>query len=293
MPGRPSDSIRETYFNAGSLPFWGVHAIAVAGVIWLGFSWTGLALALALYVARMFFVCVGYHRYFSHRSFRTSRVFQFILGVGAQTSMQRGILWWAAKHRQHHRASDTPDDVHSPRQDGFWWAHLGWSTSQTSSGTDLSKVHDLARYPELRALDRAKHLPGILLAVVLLLVGGVHALVWGFFVSTVLLWHGTFTINSLAHVIGRRRYQTSDDSKNHWGLALITLGEGWHNNHHHYQASARQGFRWWEIDLAYYGLRALAAIGVVWDLRRPPAHVVANLARPPLPVEEPKATIAA
>jgi stearoyl-CoA desaturase (Delta-9 desaturase) len=293
MPGRPSDSIRETYFNAGSLPFWGVHVVAVVGVIALGFSWTGLALALAFYVARMFFVCAGYHRYFSHRSFRTSRLFQFILGFGAQTAMQRGILWWAAKHRQHHRASDTPDDVHSPRQDGFWWSHVGWSTSQTSSGTDLALVRDLARYPELRALDRAKHLPGVLLAAVLLLVGGVHALVWGFFVSTVLLWHGTFTINSLAHVIGKRRYPTADDSRNHWGLALITLGEGWHNNHHRYPASARQGFRWWEIDLAYIALRALAAVGVVWDLRRPPAHVVANRPRLPLPVEDAKATIAA
>jgi stearoyl-CoA desaturase (delta-9 desaturase) len=293
MPGRRTETIRETYFNAGSLPFWGVHVTAVVGVILIGFSWTGLALALSLYVARMFFVCVGYHRYFSHRSFRTSRAFQFVLGFFAQTAMQRGILWWAAKHRQHHKASDTPDDVHSPRQDGFWWSHVGWSCSKTSDGTDLQKVNDLARFPELVALDRAKHLPGILLAVVLLLVGGAHALVWGFFVSTVLLWHGTFTINSLSHVIGRRRYATTDDSKNHWALALITLGEGWHNNHHHYQASVRQGFRWWEIDLAYYGLRVLEVFGLVWDLRRPPAHVVANRPRLPLPVDEPKATIAA
>jgi len=290
---RPQDaSARQIYFNAASLPFWGVHVVALVGVLLLGFSWSGLALALALYVGRMFFVCAGYHRYFSHRSFKTSRVFQFILAVGAQSSMQRGVLWWAAKHRQHHRASDTPDDVHSPR-DGFWWSHLGWSTSETSAGTDLDKVRDLARFPELRALDRAKHLPGILLAILLFALGGAHALIWGFFVSTVLLWHGTFTINSLAHVIGRRRYPTSDDSKNHFGLALLTLGEGWHNNHHHFQASARQGFRWWEIDLAYYMLRALAAIGVVWDLRRPPVHVVENRPRAPLPVEKPKATIAA
>jgi stearoyl-CoA desaturase (delta-9 desaturase) len=284
MPGRRTETTRQTYLNVGSLPFWGVHAIAVAGVVWLGFSWTGLALALGLYLARMLFVCLGYHRYFSHRSFRTSRAFQLVLAFGAQTAMQRGVLWWAAKHRRHHRESDTPDDVHSPRQDGFWFAHLGWSTSRTSDGTDLSLVKDLARYPELRALDRAKHLPGILLAVALFLAGGAHALVWGFFVSTVLLWHGTFTINSLAHVIGRRRYATPDDSKNHLGLALLTLGEGWHNNHHHYQVSARQGFFWWEIDLAYYVLRGLEAVGVVWDVRRPPARLLAD---------EPRATMAA
>lgn len=293
MPGRRTETIRETYFNAGSIPFWGVHVTAIVGVVLLGFSWTGLALALALYVGRMFFVTAGYHRYFSHRSFRTSRLFQFILGFGAQTAVQRGILWWAAKHRQHHRASDEPDDVHSPRQHGFWWAHVGWSTSKTSIGTDLALVRDLARFPELRALDRSKHLPGVLLAVVLFALGGAHALIWGFFVSTVLLWHGTFTINSLAHVIGRRRYPTGDDSKNHWGLALITLGEGWHNNHHHYMVSARQGFRWWEIDVTYYMLRVLAAFGVVWDLRRPPVHVIENRPRPPLPVEEAEATIAA
>ena len=263
-----------TYLNVGSIPFWGVHLAAIAGVIALGFSWTGLALAVALYVARMLFVCLGYHRYFSHRTFKTSRAMQFVLAFGAQTALQRGVLWWAAKHRDHHRYSDSPLDLHSPRQDGFWYAHLGWSTSPTSNGFDPSKVKDLVRYPELRALDRAKHLPGVLLALVLLLVGGAHALVWGFFVSTVLLWHGTFTINSLSHVIGTRRYETRDDSRNHWALALISLGEGWHNNHHHYMTSARQGFFWWEVDIAYYVLRAMEAVGLVWDVKRPPRHVL-------------------
>jgi stearoyl-CoA desaturase (delta-9 desaturase) len=263
-----------TYFNVGSIPFWAVHVVAIVGVVLLGFSWTGLALALALYAARMFFVCVGYHRYFSHRSFKTSRPMQLLLAVGAQTSLQRGVLWWAGKHRDHHKLSDTPGDVHSPVQDGFWYAHLGWSTSPASDGIDRRKVNDLACYPELRALDRAKHVPAIVLAAVLLLVGGVHALVWGFFVSTVLLWHGTFTINSLSHVIGKRRYPTDDQSRNNWVLALITLGEGWHNNHHHYMTSARQGFFWWEVDLAYYGLRGLEAVGLIWDVKRPPRRVL-------------------
>jgi len=269
----------KTYLNPGTMVFWGFHAVAVAGVIALGFSWSGLGLAVALYFARMFFVSAGYHRYFSHRSYRTSRVFQAVLAFGAQTALQRGVLWWAAKHRHHHRFSDLEGDTHSPKIDGFWWSHVGWSTSETSSGADYAVVRDLAKYPELRLLDRLKHWPAVLLAIALLLIGGWHALVWGFFVSTVLLWHGTFTINSLSHVIGRRRYPTTDTSRNNWALALITMGEGWHNNHHHYMASCNQGFRWYEIDPSYYLLRGLGAIGVVWDVRRAPPHVVEGGAR--------------
>jgi stearoyl-CoA desaturase (Delta-9 desaturase) len=272
---RPSRSWT-TYCNPGSLPFWGVHVAAVVGVVALGFSWTGLLLALALYVVRMFFVTAGYHRYFSHRSFKTSRAFQLVLAVGAQTALQRGVLWWASTHRHHHAHSDGPEDVHSPARDGFWWSHLGWQLDPESNKADPERVRDLSRFPELRLLDRWGHVPGIALAVALALIGGAHAAVWGFFVSTTLLWHGTFLINSLAHVIGSRRYPTTDDSRNHWALAVATLGEGWHNNHHHYMSSARQGFRWWEIDPTYYGLRALALLRLVWDVRVPPAHVIAG-----------------
>ena len=267
------------YFHPGSWPFWGIHLVAIAGVVLSGFSWSGLGLALAFYFGRMVWVSIVYHRYFSHRTFKTSRWFQAVLAFGAQTALQRGVLWWAAHHRHHHKHSDQPEDVHSPRQDGFWFSHLGWSTSRESERFDGSSVKDLAKYPELRWLNKHKHTPGVILAVVLFLIGGAHALVWGFFVSTVILWHGTFTINSLSHVIGSRRYATNDDSKNNWLLALITLGEGWHNNHHHYMTSCRQGFRWYEVDLSYYGLRVLAAVGLIWDLREPPAHVVENRPR--------------
>jgi len=222
----------------------------------------------------MFFVTAGYHRYFSHRSFKTSRAFQFIMALLAQTCMQRGVLWWASHHRDHHRFSDTPKDLHSPLQRGFWWSHLGWFLSPIFDETNLRRIGDLAKYPELRLLNRFPHIPGIFLAAILLAAGGVHALVWGFFVSTVLLWHGTFTINSLSHLIGQRRYQTTDDSRNHWALALLTMGEGWHNNHHHYQSSTNQGFFWWELDLTHLLLRTLARTGLIWDLRRPPRHIV-------------------
>jgi stearoyl-CoA desaturase (Delta-9 desaturase) len=269
-------SLRQIYLNPGNLPYWGVHIAAVVGVAMVGFSWAGVAWALGLYFGRMFFVTGAYHRYFSHRTYKTSRWFQFLLGLGATTTVQKGILWWAAHHRHHHRASDQPDDLHSPVQGGFWWSHHGWILAHDFQGTDYDSIRDFARYPELRWLNRLFLLPPIALAVALFFIGGPVALFYGFFLSTVLLWHGTFTINSLSHVIGKRRYETTDDSRNHWLLALITMGEGWHNNHHHYQASTRQGFRWYEIDLTYYILRGLAAVGLVWDLKEPPAHVIEN-----------------
>ncbi len=256
-----------------SLPFFLVHALAIAGVIWLGWSWSGLALAIALYYIRMFGVTGGYHRYFSHRSFRTSRVFQFVLALLATSSSQKGVIWWASHHRTHHKYSDIEGDVHSTKIDGFWWSHVGWILSTKYEQTDESKVKDLIVYPELRWLDRWFLVPPIALGFGLWVVGGWWALVWGMFVSTSLLWHGTFTINSLTHIIGTRRYATTDNSRNHWLLALITMGEGWHNNHHYYQRSTNQGFFWWEIDLTYYVLRALSALGLVWDLHTPPKKI--------------------
>jgi len=255
-------------------PFVAVHLAAVVGVIALGWSWKGLALALALYAVRMFGVTAGYHRYFSHRSFRTSRAGQFVLAVLAMSSSQKGVLWWASHHRIHHKFSDQPGDVHSVARDGLFWSHVGWILAAKYEATDESRVRDLSRYPELVWLDRWWWTPPAALGVGLFLVGGWFALVWGFLVSTSLLWHGTFTINSLSHTFGSRRYATTDDSRNNALLALITLGEGWHNNHHHYQRSVRQGFFWWEIDVTYYVLRLFAALGIVRDLHAPPEHIL-------------------
>jgi stearoyl-CoA desaturase (delta-9 desaturase) len=200
--------------------------------------------------------------------------------------MQKGVLWWAAHHRTHHKYSDTPQDPHSFRDFGFYQSHVGWILSAETEATDEKRVADLARYPELRWLNNNHLVPGIVFAVSLWLVGSWWALVWGYFVSTTLLWHGTFTINSLAHWFGRRRYTTTDDSKNSLILALITMGEGWHNNHHYYQRSANQGFFWWEIDLTYYGLVVLSWFGIVWDIHTPPARVLAGNA------DEPRAVVA-
>src|SRR4051812_41747139 len=253
--------------------FWGLQLAPIVGVIWLGWSWSGLSLALALYFGRMFFVTAGFHRYFSHRSFKTSRAFQFVLAVLATTSIQNGPLWWASHHRAHHKYSDTPQDLHSAPQRGFFWSHLGWVLVARYKETDWARVQDLARYPELRWLNKYPLVPALVMAGLLFLAGGAWALVWGFFVSTTLLWHGTWVVNSLAHKIGRQRYRTGDQSRNSFVIALLTLGEGWHNNHHHYQRSERQGFYWWELDITHTVLKALSWTGLVWDLHEPPAHV--------------------
>jgi stearoyl-CoA desaturase (delta-9 desaturase) len=278
-----------------SIPFFLIHLAAVVGVAVLGFSWKGLLLAVVLYYVRMFGVTAGYHRYFSHRAFRVSRLGQLLLALLATSSAQKGVLWWASHHRHHHKRSDLPGDVHSAKLQGFWWSHVGWILSTKYEGTDDGKVKDLAQYPELRWLERWHLVPPIVLGVALFLVGGWWGLVWGMFVSTTLLWHGTFTINSLTHLFGRRRYATTDNSRNSFLLALVTMGEGWHNNHHYYQRSVNQGFFWWEIDPTYYVLRALAAVGLVWDLHTPPARIrdAHKVAPAPEPEIEPAPPFAA
>ena len=255
-----------------SFPFLAAHLACIAG-FFVGFRWSYLITCLAIYYVRLFFVSAGYHRYFSHRSFKTSRAFQFVIAFMATTSTQKGVLWWAANHRHHHRYSDTEEDLHSPTIFGFWWAHVGWILSDKYQETRVDLIRDFDRYPELRWLNRYHLVPPVTLAVALFLIGGWGILVWGFFVSTVLLWHSSFTINSLSHLFGRRRYETADTSRNSLFLALLTLGEGWHNNHHHYMASVRQGFFWWEVDVSYYALTILSWFHVVWDLRQPPRAV--------------------
>tara|TARA_B100000530_G_scaffold263549_1_gene176445 strand:- start:423 stop:1034 length:612 start_codon:yes stop_codon:yes gene_type:complete len=199
---------------------------------------------------------------------------QFLFAVIGASSVQRGPLWWAAHHRKHHRHSDTEHDVHSPHHHGFWWSHVGWITSPANFPTDYSQVPDLAKYPELRFIDRFDTLVPLLLALALYWIGGLPYLIWGFFISSVVLFHFTCSINSLAHIWGGQRYDTSDQSRNNLFLALLTFGEGWHNNHHKYPGSSRQGFFWWEIDLTYYGLKLLASLRLITDLRPVPERVL-------------------
>ena len=267
------------------LPFLIMHLMCL-GVLWVGWSWIAVITAIGLYFIRMFAITGFYHRYFSHNTFKTNRFWQFIFAVVGNSSVQRGPLWWAAHHRHHHRFADTEKDIHSPRQHGFIWSHMGWLTSPANFPTKMQYVKDWAKFPELRWINRFDIVIPALLAATLFAAGmllaayapglgtnGPQMLIWGFFISSVVLFHGTVTINSFDHMFGRRRYNTPDTSRNNAILALITLGEGWHNNHHHYAITARQGFYWWEIDITFYLLKLFSRLGIVWDLRGLPEKV--------------------
>ena len=288
-----------------NVPFVGLH-VACLAVLFLpnfGVSVGVLTLCAFTYFLKMFGITAGYHRYFAHRAYKTSRVMQFVLAWLGCSAMQRGPLWWAAHHRTHHRYSDTPKDPHSPHETTFWWAHLGWVTAEDAVEAPWESIQDFRRFPELRLLDRLHWLPGIVLAAACYLIGAVaggwdgslgalafqgagwSCLLWGWLISTVLTYHATFSINSLSHLWGKRRYATDDDSRNNGFLALITLGEGWHNNHHHFQSSANQGFFWWEFDVSYRVIRCMEFARLVWGVRKPGAkaltHGLIEPARPP------------
>jgi stearoyl-CoA desaturase (Delta-9 desaturase) len=270
------------------LPFVLMH-LACLGIFWVGVSPVALLVASAAYLVRMFAITGFYHRYFSHRSFKTSRAAQFIFGLLGASAVQRGPVWWAAHHRHHHANSDSHSDLHSPSQHGFLRAHMGWFLTMRGFAPDLRLARDWLKFPELRWLDRFDILVPVIFAYGMFELGsglaraapGVHTsaaqmLVWGFFISTVACWHATYTINSLSHLFGRQRYRTGDTSRNNWLLAILTLGEGWHNNHHYYPSAARQGFYWWEYDLTYYLLRFMSCLGLIWDLKTVPVPVRDN-----------------
>lgn len=257
----------------GAAPaFWSLHGVALL-VFVVPFEWGAVWALLGVYALGMFGITAGYHRYFAHRGYKTSRGFQFVLALLGTFTSQKGVLWWSGHHRVHHRFSDQPRDVHSPTR-GFWWAHCLWFLTGKFDATPPSQLKEFSKYPEILFLDRYWVLPPVLLGAGMLAFGGWTYFIWGFALALVVLWHATFTINSLAHLWGARRYDTTDTSRNNPVLALLTFGEGWHNNHHFYPSTANNGFFWWEVDLSYYVLRMLSWFGVVWDLRKPPEWVL-------------------
>ncbi len=281
-----SDNSSEDIVLIRVVPFILLH-VACIGVFFVGFSQFALMVSIILYLLRMFAITGFYHRYFSHKAFKTSRFVQFVFAFLAASAAQRGPLWWASHHRHHHAHSDKPDDSHSPLQNGFIWSHVSWFLTNKNFMPKSERIRDLLVYPELKFLDRFDLIAPLFLAFVLYFFGaflkiyapelgtnGFQLLVWGFVISTVVLYHMTFTVNSLAHVWGKRRFITNDNSRNNSIIAILTLGEGWHNNHHHFPSSARQGFYWWEIDLTYYGLKILSGFGLIWDLRKVPSEVL-------------------
>ena len=265
------------------IPYVGMHIMCL-GVIWVGWSPVAVLVAAGLYAFHMFVITGFYHRYFSHRTFKTSRAAQFIFAVAGASCVQRGAIWWAARHRHHHRHSDEEDDIHSPVRHGFYFSHVGWIVSKAGFDYDERAVPDLMKYPELCFLNRFDNLVPVIEAVMLFFLGsflessgwntsGMQMLIWGFFISTMCSSHATFTINSLTHMWGTKRYKSKDESRNSLLLALLTFGEGWHNNHHYYPGATRQGFYWWEIDVTYYGLWVLSRLGIIWDLSPVPTEV--------------------
>jgi len=274
------------------IPFAILH-LGCFGVIWTGWSWAAVITAIALYLVRMFAITGFYHRYFCHRAYRTSRPMQFVFAIIGLTAVQRGPLWWASVHRHHHANSDEDHDAHSPHTKGFLWSHIGWLTSSKNFPTNYKTVRDLEKFPELVFLNRFDLIGPLILFGAVFLFGTAlqhfapalgtspwQMVVWGFFISTTFLFHGTCAVNSFAHIFGKKRFKTDDESRNSLLIALVTLGEGWHNNHHRYQSSARQGFYWWEIDISYYVIRLMAALGIVWELRAVPAKVYEDASKP-------------
>jgi len=271
-----------------SVPFALVHLMCLA-VFLTGIGTLDVVLCGLFYFVRMFGITGGYHRYFSHRAYKTSRWFQFVLAWLGCSALQKGPLWWAGHHRGHHLYSDTEKDPHSPITGTIWHSHVGWIVAQKHEATDYKAIKDFAKFPELQWLNNWHWVPGIVLGTACFLIGGWSGLIVGFFISTVLLYHGTFCVNSLCHLFGKRRYETTDKSRNNALVALITLGEGWHNNHHHYQSSANQGFFWWEVDISYYILKVFEKCGLVWDLRKPPQNKLVPL-KIEMPATEPNAS---
>ena len=270
-------------------PFIAIH-LACFAVFWVGFSGFALSFAIGFYGLRIFAIGGFYHRYFSHNTFQTNRFWQFIFAILGMMAIQRGPLWWAAHHREHHLVSDQPEDAHSPIQHGFWWSHMGWFLSKKYFHYNEQRIKDFSKFPELRFLDRFDAIVPICMALGIYLLGeflhaaypslgtnGLQLFIWGFCISSIFVFHVTFTINSLLHVVGKRSYPTDDTSRNNFILALLTFGEGWHNNHHFYPACARQGFKWWQVDLTYYLLRMLQSIRVIKNLREPPAAIMKSL----------------
>ena len=258
----------------------GFHIGAVAAFFFIDYG-AMLAALILYYAAGMLGIGMSYHRLLTHRSYKTPKLIEYFLTICGTLALEGGPIFWVATHRIHHQNSDHDGDPHTPRE-GTFWAHMGWILM----GEGLH--HDalvLARYaPDLSRdrfhvmLSNWHWVTNVVVGLGLLVFGGLPYVLWGIFFRTTVGLHATWLVNSATHKWGSRRYDTRDDSTNNWWVALLTFGEGWHNNHHHYPVAARQGFFWWEVDFAYYGLRALAAVGIVWDLRSVPQAARAAIA---------------
>jgi stearoyl-CoA desaturase (Delta-9 desaturase) len=278
LGGRARHPVPETFVLASTVSiviFWLVQASALL-VFAVPFSWGYLALWAGSHFVRAVGLTLAFHRYYAHRAFQMNRVARFVCTFIGVAAMQKGPLWWAGHHVYHHKFADRDGDPHSPKVSGFYYAHIGWFLNdQKHKKIDPSNpvVRDFSKYPEVRLLDEYYFVPPLLLGLAMYAIGGFPWLVWGFCLPTMTLAHATFAINTINHLYGSRRFETRDESRNNALTALFAAGEGWHNNHHRYQRSARNGFYWWEFDLTYYVILAMRAVGLAWDVQQVPERI--------------------
>ncbi|HEY1909661.1 MAG TPA: fatty acid desaturase [Vicinamibacterales bacterium] len=255
--------------------FWIVQASALL-VLTVPFRWAYIGLWAASHFVRALGLTLMYHRYYAHRAFKMNRGARFVWTLIGTAAMQKGPIWWAGHHVMHHKFADREGDPHSPMISGFYYAHVGWFLHDTKfDQLDASNpvVRDFGKFPEIAWLEKYFIIPPTVMAVAMYLYGGWPWLVYGFCLPTMTLAHATFCINTVNHLFGSRRFETMDDSRNNPITAFFAVGEGWHNNHHRYQRAARNGFYWWEFDLTWYTMKAMAALGLVWDMQPVPARI--------------------
>jgi stearoyl-CoA desaturase (delta-9 desaturase) len=255
--------------------FWAVQASALL-VFAVPFRWAFIALWAASHFLRAIGLTLAFHRYFAHRAFKMNRVARFVWAFIGTAAMQKGPLWWAGHHVNHHRFADREGDPHSPMVSGVYYAHIGWFLNDTKyDSVEASNpvIRDFSKVPEIAWLEKYFFFPPLALAIGMFLIGGMPWLVWGFCLPTMTLAHATFAINTVNHMFGSRRFETVDESRNNPLTAFFAVGEGWHNNHHRYQRAARNGFYWWELDLTWYVIRAMAVLGIASDVQPVPARI--------------------
>ncbi|MDR1989155.1 MAG: acyl-CoA desaturase [Acidobacteriaceae bacterium] len=258
--------------------FWLVQASALL-VFFVPFTWPLVALWAVSHFLRAMGLTLSFHRYYAHRSFQMNRVARFIWTFIGVAAMQKGPLWWAGHHVNHHRFADREGDPHSPMVSGVYYAHIGWFLNDAKHDRIEATnpvIRDFSKVPEIAFLDRYFFLPPLMLAVTMFAIGGWPWLVWGFCLPTMTLAHSTFAINTVNHMFGSRRFDTIDESRNNPITAIFAVGEGWHNNHHRYQRSARNGFYWWEFDPTWYAIRTMQAVGLAWNVQPVPERIYAE-----------------
>ena len=238
------------------------HAAAIAALFF--WSWPAVITAMILYwIVASLGIGMGFHRLLTHRGYRVPKVVEYFLVTCGSLSLEGGPIQWVTTHRIHHAHTDKNGDPHTPR-DGTWWAHIGWILRGINHdpATVERYAPDLIKNSYYVWLDKFYYVPSIVLLVVLLAFGGWGVMMWGLFLRLTLGLHATWLVNSATHLWGRRRFLTSEDSRNSWWVALLTFGEGWHNNHHAFPTSARHGLRWYEVDLTWWGIRTLQLLGI-------------------------------